>query len=214
MSVDYRKVIGDLTDVIKELNVGFAPCGAAAAPERAAAPASRRGSAEQRRADAVDFLKALVGELEQGAPPEGADAAVAEHGSASAGNKNIANILFGKETPTAEATSATKVQVTLKGDVGEREVRSGAPGMPEVLEGGGRTGPRSPPRGGGAPRVLCGDGGGRLDALEVGLDCALDGGELDVVGAAHFFLFFRGKKRTVKKLAPFLCGPFFFFFAF
>ncbi len=115
MSVNYRKVVSDLTDVIKELNV---PCGAAPSAA-AAAPASRRGSAETRRADAVDFLKALVGELEQGTPPEGADAAgaVAEHGSASAGNKNIANILFGKETPVAEATSATKVQVTLKGEV-------------------------------------------------------------------------------------------------
>ncbi len=110
MSVNYRKVVNDLTDVIKELNVGFAPCGAAAP----AAP-----SEETRRADAVGVVKALVGELEQGTPPEGADAAgaVAEHGSASAGNKNIANILFGKETPVAEATSATKVLVTLKGEV-------------------------------------------------------------------------------------------------
>jgi hypothetical protein len=68
-------------------------------------------------------------------------------------------------------------------------------------------------RGGGAPRVLGGDGGGRLDALEVGLDCALDGGELDVVGAAHF-LGFRGKKRQLKVFGAFFMWAVFFFFAF
>ena len=52
-TVNYPKVIDHLTDVIKELNV---PC-AEAAP---AAP-----SAETRRVDAVDFLKALLSELEQ-----------------------------------------------------------------------------------------------------------------------------------------------------
>jgi hypothetical protein len=101
-------------------------------------------------------------------------------------------------------------------DVEEREVRSGGPGMHGVHEGGGRTGPRtgrSPPRGvrgGGAPRVLGGDGGGRLDAVEVGLDCALDGGELDVVGAAHS-LFFRGKKTVKSFWRLFYVGRFFFF---
>ncbi len=68
MSVNYRKVVNDLTDVIKELNVGFAPCGEAAP----AAP-----SEEQRRADAVGLLKALLSTLEQG----GAGAAAAEHGA-------------------------------------------------------------------------------------------------------------------------------------
>jgi hypothetical protein len=66
-TVNYRKVIEQLTDVIKEMNVGFAPCGAAAPSE------------EQRRADAVGLLKALLGTLESGA----SDAAAAEH-SASA----------------------------------------------------------------------------------------------------------------------------------
>ncbi len=76
MSVNYRKVVNDLTDVIKELNVGFAPCGAAAP----AAP-----SEETRRADAVGVLKTLLHVLEQGgAGAAGAgDAAAAEH-SASA----------------------------------------------------------------------------------------------------------------------------------
>ncbi len=66
-TVNYPKVIDQLTDVIKELNVGFAPCGAAAA----AAP-----SEETRRADAVGLLKALLSTLEQG-PAAGA---AAEHG--------------------------------------------------------------------------------------------------------------------------------------
>ncbi len=66
-TVNYPKVIDHLTDVIKELNVGFAPCGTAAP----AAP-----SEEQRRADAVGLLKALLGTLEQG-PAAGA---AAEHG--------------------------------------------------------------------------------------------------------------------------------------
>jgi hypothetical protein len=70
MSVNYGKVIDHLTDVIKELNVGFAPCGAAAP----AAP-----SEETRRADAVGLLKALLHVLEQESPA----AAAAEHGSAS-----------------------------------------------------------------------------------------------------------------------------------
>ncbi len=69
MSVNYRKVVNDLTDVIKELNVGFAPCGEAAP----AAP-----SAETRRADAVGLLKALLSELEQGG-------AAAEHAATSDG---------------------------------------------------------------------------------------------------------------------------------
>jgi hypothetical protein len=56
--------------VIKELNVGFAPCGEAAP----AAP-----SEETRRADAVGLVKALLGTLEQG--PAGAAAAAAEHGA-------------------------------------------------------------------------------------------------------------------------------------
>jgi hypothetical protein len=69
-TVNYPKVIDQLTDVIKELNVGFAPCGAAAP----AAP-----SEETRRADAVGLLKELMSALEQG----GADAAAAaaEHGA-------------------------------------------------------------------------------------------------------------------------------------
>jgi hypothetical protein len=62
-TVNYPKVIEQLTDVIKELNV---PCGEAAP----AAP-----SEETRRADAVDLLKALLGTLESGA----SDAAAAEH---------------------------------------------------------------------------------------------------------------------------------------
>ncbi len=64
-TVNYPKVVNDLTDVIKELNVGFAPCGAAAPSE------------ETRRADAVGLLKALLSALEQG--PAGA--AAAEHGA-------------------------------------------------------------------------------------------------------------------------------------
>jgi hypothetical protein len=70
-TVNYPKVIDQLTDVIKELNVGFAPCGAAAP----AAP-----SEEQRRADAVGLLKALLHVLEQGGAA-GAGAAAAEHGA-------------------------------------------------------------------------------------------------------------------------------------
>ncbi len=65
-TVNYVKVIDHLTDVIKELNVGFAPCGEAAP----AAP-----SEETRRADAVGLLKALLSTLEQGP----AAAAAAEH---------------------------------------------------------------------------------------------------------------------------------------
>jgi hypothetical protein len=64
-TVNYPKVIDQLTDVIKELNV---PCGEAAP----AAP-----SEETRRADAVGLLKALLSTLEQG--PAGA--AAAEHGA-------------------------------------------------------------------------------------------------------------------------------------
>ncbi len=71
-TVNYPKVIDQLTDVIKELNVGFAPCGAAAP----AAP-----SEETRRADAVGLLKALLSTLEQ----TGGPAAAAEHASASTG---------------------------------------------------------------------------------------------------------------------------------
>ncbi len=70
MSVNYGKVIDQLTDVIKELNVCFAPCGAAAA----AAP-----SEETRRADAVDLVRALLSTLER-AGDAGA-AASAEHGA-------------------------------------------------------------------------------------------------------------------------------------
>ncbi len=44
----------------------------------------------------------------------------------------------------------------------------------------------------GRKSVLGGDGGGRLDTLEVGLDCALDYGELVV---AHFFVF--GEKKDI-----------------
>ncbi len=76
-TVNYRKVVNDLTDVIKELNVGFAPCGEAAP----AAP-----SEETRRADAVGLLKALLSTLEQ-AGPAGA-AAAAEHGASSDKNKS------------------------------------------------------------------------------------------------------------------------------
>jgi hypothetical protein len=64
-TVNYPKVIDQLTDVIKELNVGFAPCGAAAPSE------------ETRRADAVGLLKALLSTLEQGSPPAGEAAAEA-----------------------------------------------------------------------------------------------------------------------------------------
>jgi hypothetical protein len=71
-TVNYPKVIDQLTDVIKELNVGFAPCGAAAPSE------------ETRRADAVGLLKTLLSELEQG----GAGAAAAEHSAG--GQKNLA----------------------------------------------------------------------------------------------------------------------------
>ncbi len=70
-TVNYGKVIDRLTDVIKELNVGFAPCGEAAP----AAP-----SEETRRADAVGLLKALLHLLEEGGA--GAAAAAAVHGSA------------------------------------------------------------------------------------------------------------------------------------
>jgi hypothetical protein len=44
----------------------------------------------------------------------------------------------------------------------------------------------------------------------VGLDCALDGGELDVVGAAHS-LFFRGKKTVKSFWRLFYVGRFFLF---
>ncbi len=70
--VDYPKVIDQLTDVIKELNVGFAPCGAAAP----AAP-----SEETRRADAVGLVKALLSTLEQGGAAGAGAAAAAEHGA-------------------------------------------------------------------------------------------------------------------------------------
>ncbi len=66
-TVNYPKVIDQLTDVIKELNVGFAPCGAAAPSE------------ETRRADAVGLLKALLSTLEQGPAAAAAAAAAAEH---------------------------------------------------------------------------------------------------------------------------------------
>jgi hypothetical protein len=69
-TVDYPKVIDHLTDVIKELNVGFAPCGEAAP----AAP-----SEETRRADAVGLLKALLSTLENAG--EAGAAAAAEHGA-------------------------------------------------------------------------------------------------------------------------------------
>jgi hypothetical protein len=70
-TVNYPKVIDQLTDVIKELNV---PC-AEAAP---AAP-----SEETRRADAVDLLKTLLSELENaGEAGAAAAAAAAEHGAA------------------------------------------------------------------------------------------------------------------------------------
>ena len=59
MSVNYRKVVNDLTDVIKELNV---PCAEAAAAER-----SR--SQEERQRDAVGVVKALLGTLEQARAP-------------------------------------------------------------------------------------------------------------------------------------------------
>ncbi len=68
-TVDYQLVICRLTDVIKELNVGFAPCADAAPSE------------DERRADAVGVLKALLSTLEQG--PTGA-AAAAEHGASNA----------------------------------------------------------------------------------------------------------------------------------
>ncbi len=71
-TVNYPKVIDQLTDVIKELNVGFAPC-AEAAP---AAP-----SEETRRADAVGLLKALLNVLEQGDAAGAGAAAAAEHGA-------------------------------------------------------------------------------------------------------------------------------------
>ena len=69
-TVNYPKVIDHLTDVIKELNVGFAPCGEAAP----AAP-----SEETRRADAVGLLKALLSELENAG--EAGAVAAAEHGA-------------------------------------------------------------------------------------------------------------------------------------
>ncbi len=75
-TVNYPKVIDQLTDVIKELNVGFAPCGEAAP----AAP-----SEETRRADAVGLLKALLSTLEQGGA--GATDAAAEHSAS--GDKYI-----------------------------------------------------------------------------------------------------------------------------
>jgi hypothetical protein len=78
-TVNYPKVIEQLTDVIKELNVGFAPCGEAAP----AAP-----SEEQRRADAVGLLKALLHVLEQG--PTGAAAGSAEHGASDQGFGGLA----------------------------------------------------------------------------------------------------------------------------
>ncbi len=71
-TVNYRKVVNDLTDVIKELNVGFAPCGEAV-------PAERSRSQEERQRDAVGVVKALLSALEQASPA----AAAAEHGSAS-----------------------------------------------------------------------------------------------------------------------------------
>ena len=66
-TVNYPKVIDQLTDVIKELNV---PCGAAAPSE------------ETRRADAVGLLKALLSTLEQGPAAAAAAAAAAEHDAA------------------------------------------------------------------------------------------------------------------------------------
>ncbi len=84
MSVNYRKVVNDLTDVIKELNV---PCGAAE-------PAERSLSEEARRADAVDLLKTLLSTLEQGGAGVVGDAgagaaaggAAAEHSASAAEN--------------------------------------------------------------------------------------------------------------------------------
>jgi hypothetical protein len=74
-TVNYPKVIDQLTDVIKELNVGFAPCGAAAPSE------------ETRRADAVGLLKALLSTLEHGSASGGAGAAAAAAENAAASDK-------------------------------------------------------------------------------------------------------------------------------
>ncbi len=62
-TVNYGKVVNELTDVIKEMNVR---CGAAASEERG-------------RADAVGVVKALLHVLEQGTCAAGA--AAAEHGA-------------------------------------------------------------------------------------------------------------------------------------
>ncbi len=83
-TVNYPKVIDQLTDVIKELNVGFAPCGEAAP----AAP-----SAETRRADAVGLLKALLSTLEQG-PATAAGAAAAEHDASADRNSDVSRYYY------------------------------------------------------------------------------------------------------------------------
>jgi hypothetical protein len=85
-TVNYPKVIGQLTDVIKELNV---PCGEAVLAEQ-----SRSLSAETRQRDAVDVLKALLSTLEQGGAGVVGDAgagaaaggAAAEHSASAAEN--------------------------------------------------------------------------------------------------------------------------------
>ncbi len=90
-TVDYPKVIDHLTDVIKELNVGFAPCGAAAP------------SKETRRADAVRLLKALLSTLEQGNPSAGAAAAAAAAEHDATADKGWGNWNFDFDSDNLEA---------------------------------------------------------------------------------------------------------------
>jgi hypothetical protein len=111
MSVNYRKVVNDLTDVIKELNVGFAPC-AEAAP---AAP-----SQEERQRDAVGLVKALLSGLEQGGdPPSGAAAAAAaEHGAGAAGVGNFIQSWWANAAKMVAVHDNTYVFVTVYDKLG------------------------------------------------------------------------------------------------
>ena len=95
--VNYPKVVDQLADTIKELNV---PC---VAP---AAPAER--TAEERKRDAADVLRGLLQMLEGGAGAgDAAAGAAAEHGAAAANGGNVNNWRDTRMFATGRATERT-----------------------------------------------------------------------------------------------------------